>query len=231
MYRFTVEDVASLDIGSVVVLQPVRIRAFVWKVVDAMECIFAGVALTLASPILLIASITVVVLSRRSPFVSHQRVGQGGRAIRVLKLRTMWQGDPGERFTLIHQLSPAECPVISPRCKNFRVTSRFAALCRRYSVDELPQLWQVITGDLALVGPRPLTRRELDVHYGPDAAACIVAARPGLTGLWQISGRSRLSYSQRRRLDVFLVRNWSLALYSRILFRTPGRVLTGKDAW
>jgi lipopolysaccharide/colanic/teichoic acid biosynthesis glycosyltransferase len=142
----------------------------------------------------------------------------------------MWKGAAERRSIFIHRLSPAEAPLLDPATKGARVTSRFAAFCRRYSLDELPQLWHVVRGDMALVGPRPLTRQELDTYYGPDAAR-VVLARPGLTGLWQIRGRSRLTYSQRRRLDVFLVEKWSISLYCRILFLTLPRVLGGKDAW
>lgn len=195
-----------------------------------LERIVAGVLLLLVLPILLLASVVIVTISRRSPFIAHQRVGYGGRLIWVLKLRTMWKDDSGSRSIFVHRLSAAEAPLIAPHSKNMRVTSRFAAFCRRYSVDELPQLWQVVMGDLALVGPRPLTRQELDTYYGPDAAR-IVAAKPGLSGLWQISGRSRLNYAQRRTLDLLLIRNWSISLYLRILVATLPRVLTGKDAW
>jgi exopolysaccharide production protein ExoY len=190
----------------------------------------AGALLLLALPILFLASVVIVVISRRSPFVAHQRVGYAGRLIWVLKLRTMWKGDVADRSIFIHRLSPVEAPLLTPQSKAARVTNRFAAFCRRYSVDELPQLWHVVVGEMALVGPRPLTQQELDAYYGADAVR-IVAVRPGLSGLWQISGRSRLSYSQRRELDLFLVEEWSLSLYFRILFATLPRVLTGKDAW
>jgi lipopolysaccharide/colanic/teichoic acid biosynthesis glycosyltransferase len=198
--------------------------------VSIAERMIAGALAFVTFPIVLLASLVIVLLSRRSPFVAHQRVGHGGRLIWVLKLRTMWKDDPGRRAMFIHRLSPAEAPLVTPDLKHARVTSRFAAFCRRYSVDELPQLWQVVLGDLALVGPRPLTRQELDTYYGSDAAR-IVAARPGLSGLWQVSGRSRLSYAQRRRLDLFLIRKWSIALYLRILLVTLPRVVAGKDAW
>ena len=194
------------------------------------ERLAAGALLLLILPILAIASIIVVAISRRSPFVAHQRVGHGGRLIWVLKLRTMWNRHPGKRSVFVHRLSASEAPLLPPHIKNVGVTSRFAAFCRRYSVDELPQLWHVVRGDMALVGPRPLTRQELDTYYGRDAAR-VVLAKPGISGLWQISGRSRLTYSQRRRLDLFLVRNWSISLYFRILLLTLPRVLAGRDAW
>ena len=95
---------------------------------------------------------------------------------------------------------------------------------------ELPQLLHVVSGTMALVGPRPLTRREFELHYGKDSAE-ILTARPGLTGLWQVMGRSRLTYRQRRRLDLFLVRHPSVSLRARILLRTIPQVFEGKNAW
>lgn len=202
----------------------------IWKAVDFVERCVAAFLLLLTSPVLILAAIVVVAISRRSPLVAHQRVGLGGRVIWVLKLRTMWKGDSSNRSLWIHRLSPAEAPVLPPSVKNLRVSSRFAAFCRRYSVDELPQLWHVVRGDMSLVGPRPLTREELDTYYGPDAAR-IVSAKPGLTGLWQINGRSRLTYAQRRRLDLLLLKKWSVPLYFGILLITLPRVMAGKNAW
>jgi lipopolysaccharide/colanic/teichoic acid biosynthesis glycosyltransferase len=194
------------------------------------ERLAAGTLLVLILPILVVASIVVVAISRRSPFVAHQRVGYGGRLIWVLKLRTMWNNHSGKCSVFVHRLSASEAPLLPPNTKNAGVTSRFAAFCRRYSVDELPQLWHVVWGEMALVGPRPLTRQELETYYGRDAAH-VIQAKPGISGLWQISGRSRLTYAQRRRLDLFLVRKWSVSLYFRILLLTLPRVLAGRDAW
>jgi len=111
-----------------------------------------------------------------------------------------------------------------------RVTSRFAYFCRRYSIDELPQLWHVTTGEMSLVGPRPVTKAEWDRYYG-DASAEVLQLRPGITGLWQIHGRNRLTYGQRRRLDIFLARHYCVWLYVRILGRTVPQVLSGRNAW
>jgi len=223
--------VGSIDIGSIAFdLQPTRKRAITWRVVTILERIVAAALLLLILPILVLSATVIVAISRRSPFVAHQRVGHAGRLIWILKLRTMWKDDSGSKSIFVHRLSAAEAPLLAPHQKDLRVTSRFAAFCRRYSVDELPQLWHVVLGDMALVGPRPLTQQELDAYYGPDAAL-VVAAKPGLSGLWQISGRSRLDYKQRRHLDLFLVQHWSISLYIRILLSTLPRVVTGKDAW
>ncbi len=119
-----------------------------------------------------------------------------------------------------------------PESKGFgdpRVTSRFARFCRRFSIDELPQLINVLRGEMSLVAPRPLTRTELIQHYGFDAAE-VLRVKPGITGLWQVAGRNRLTYAERRELDLFLVRNnGSLKLYFTILLRTIPAVLKGQD--
>jgi exopolysaccharide production protein ExoY len=142
----------------------------------------------------------------------------------------MWDESPRPASAgWIEYLTDTSVPVIKG-APDPRVTSRLAAFCRRYSVDELPQLLQVVTGRIRLVGPRPLTPLEMDAYYGVDSSE-VLSVRPGLTGLWQVMGRNRLTYAQRRRLDLFFVRKRSLGLYLRILLRTPGRVLSGRDAW
>jgi exopolysaccharide production protein ExoY len=186
--------------------------------------------LLLLPALAMIAAITVV-LSRRSPFVAHCRVGQSGQTIWVLKLRTMWDGTALRRLTLVEKL-PLDVPqdFIPKIPKDPRVKSRFAAVCRRYSVDELPQLWHVIRGEMALIGPRPLTWAEIHQYYN-SATREFLAKKPGITGLWQVRGRSRLTYRQRRRLDLFMIRQWSLRLYLKIFFATIPTVLIGRNAW
>ncbi len=221
----------SLDFGSISFdFSTVQSPATLWRIVNIAERLISAGLLLVTFPILVLASLVLVAISRRSPLIAHQRVGQRGRVIWVLKLRTMWKDDSGRCSIFVERLPTAQTPLLRPGSKSARVTSRFAAFCRRYSLDELPQLWNVVRGDMALVGPRPITRQELDTYYGPDAVR-VLSAKPGLSGLWQISGRSRLSYPQRRRLDLFLLRKWSLALYLRISLLTVPRVLTGKDAW
>src|SRR5207237_1192631 len=145
-----------------------------------------------------------------SPLIAHRRVGLNGQLFWIIKLRTMWDGPvpPGGGPKWIEYLSDTDVPVIKG-APDPRVTSRLAAFCRRYSVDELPQLLQVVTGKLALVGPRPLTSAELDAYYGTDCGE-VLSVRPGLTGLWQVMGRNRLTYAQRRRLDLFFLRKCGL---------------------
>ena len=202
-----------------------------WDAVMIVERVFALLALVALLPVLLVAAAVVVLLSRRSPLVAHARVGRHGKEIRVLKLRTMWSvgtARPSPAPYFVEYLRREPVPEVKKN--DPRVTSAFAAFCRKYSIDELPQLWHVVRGELALVGPRPLTADELIEHYGA-AAREVLRVKPGLTGLWQVRGRSGLTYPQRRRMDLFLVRNWSFRLYVGILLATISSVLTGRDAW
>ncbi len=195
------------------------------------ERIVAGIAFAAVAPALGATMLAIRALSGRSPLIAHLRIGMNGEPFWILKLRTMWgrSDEPRRSDGWIEYLGNTGVPA-TKGAPDPRVTSRLAAFCRRYSVDELPQLLQVVTGKLRLVGPRPLTAQELEAHYR-EAAVEVLSVRPGLTGLWQVMGRNRLTYSQRRRLDLFFVRKQSIGLYLRILLRTPARVLSGRDAW
>ena len=196
-----------------------------------LERLVAAAALVAMLP-LLAAALSVVLLSGRSPLVAHQRVGFRGKPFWMLKLRTMWNGRrpwrhgwPGLVEYVTTEGVPGPKQDADPRVK-----SRLARFLRRYSVDEVPQLVHVLTGRMSLVGPRPLVAAELEAYYGADAEE-VLSVRPGVTGLWQVSGRSRLSYRERRRLDLHFVRHRSIGLYLRVLARTLPVVLSARDSW
>ena len=200
-----------------------RLR-FVYRV----EQIAAMILLVILIPLAAAIAIAIFALSRRSPLISHNRVGWHGEPIAMLKFRTMWEDiGPACPFQMVENVDGYSSN--SKQGVDPRVTSRFAALCRRFSLDEIPQLYHVVRGEMSLVGPRPLTLRELQKHYGP-ATPEVLSLRPGLTGLWQLKGRSRLTYAQRRRLDLLLVRRMSAGLYLRILFQSVPKVLAGVNA-
>ena len=180
-------------------------------------------------PFLIAIGLAIFCLSRRPPLVLHRRVGWNGQALWTLKYRTMWPGGGPWTFGLWERIVEHPGPQVKS-AEDPRVTSRFARLARRFSIDELPQLLNVAGGEMSLVGPRPLTREELRTHYA-GAAPEVLAVKPGLTGLWQVMGRSRLSYHARRRLDLMLVRKRSVRLYLAILLRTVPEVLTGRNSW
>jgi exopolysaccharide production protein ExoY len=184
-----------------------------------------------ASPVLVGSALAIAWRSGRTPLIAHRRVGWQGSPLWMLKLRTMWPAEAvrsqprGWIEYIDDDLGPQLKHPVDPR-----VTSPFARFCRRHSIDELPQLWHVIRGQMSLVGPRPMTEAELRRHYG-SAAREILQVRPGLAGLWQISGRNRLSYAERRDLDLKLVRGRCARLYIEILLRTVPEVLTGSGSW
>lgn len=162
------------------------------------ERLCAALLVVLFSPLLIACAAAVWVLSRRAPLVAHRRVGRFGEPFRMLKLRTMWDGGAGLEFALVERLGDEHVPE-NKTGDDPRVTHGFARLLRRYSLDELPQLMHAVSGRMSMVGPRPVTAAELEEHYGA-AAWEVLRVRPGITGLWQVMGRNRLSYRQRRRL-------------------------------
>ncbi|MEO7144927.1 MAG: sugar transferase [Bryobacteraceae bacterium] len=185
-----------------------------------------------AGPAIAAAGAVVSLLSRRSPFVAHRRVGRHGQEFWMLKLRSMWNrrepaGGPSAWVERIVS-EPDEDREKNPA--DPRVTSRVAAFLRRHSIDELPQLWHIVRGEMSLVGPRPLTRTEVMRHFG-DCAGELLSVKPGITGLWQIRGRSTVKFPARAALDLELVRSLTPKLYFEILLRTLPALLSGKGAW
>ncbi len=189
------------------------------KIVYGAERVAALLLLLAVSPLVLFLALVIAALSQQAPFLRHARMGRGGNGFRMLKLRTMWGA--AAKFEPARERKSALDP---------RVTSRVAAFCRRFSLDELPQLIHVASGRMSLVGPRPLTAAEFNRYYG-SATAEVLSVKPGMTGLWQSAGRSRLTYAQRKRLDLFFVRHASPGLYVRILLKTIPRAAAGKDSW
>ena len=192
------------------------------------ERLAALLLLVLALPALALAALLLWTLSGRSPLIAHRRVGWQGADLWMLKLRTMWgAGDTSREW--IERISDEAGPRLKAAADP-RVRSRFARFCRRHSIDELPQLWHVVAAEMSLVGPRPMTASELRRHYGSDTNE-ILSVKPGLAGLWQVSGRNRLTYTERRRLDLRLVRERNLAMYFGILLRTVPEVVSGENSW
>jgi exopolysaccharide production protein ExoY len=145
----------------------------------------------------------------------------------MLKFRTMWsnEGARGNVFRVEKICTSAAVPVLKDG-SDARVNGRFASFCRRHSIDELPQLYHVMLGKMSFVGPRPITRTELESYY----EGCIdevLSVLPGMTGLWQTMGRNRLSYARRRRLDLLFVRRRSPGLYLGILRRSISCLIDG----
>jgi len=163
-------------------------------------------------------------------FYSQERIGRGGRRFRVWKFRTMIQDADAALTALLERdaAARAEWAVHQKLARDPRVT-RVGAWLRRTSLDELPQLWNVLRGEMSLVGPRPIVDEEVP-HYGRQIEL-LSAVPPGISGYWQVSGRSRVPYPERVEYDVYYVRNWSVWLDAVILARTVGVVLRREGAY
>ena len=207
-------------------VEPEQLSALKWA-----ERAAGFLLLAVASPVLVVSALVLAIMSRRSPLVAHLRVGLSGTPFWMLKLRTMWCHGEGVLVkTGWIEYIVAEPDAYAKDPSDSRVTSRFAAFCRRHSIDELPQLWHVVCGEMSLVGPRPLTRSEIVRYYGEHASE-LLSVKPGLTGLWQVCGRSTIEFPQRSAMDLELVRSLRPGIYLTILMRTLPAVITGKGAW
>jgi len=153
-------------------------------------------------------------------------VGKDGRRFRMLKFRSMRRNADG-LIAELQQRNEVTGPMFKIR-RDPRIT-RVGRFLRRYSLDELPQLINVVLGDMSLVGPRPPTDSEIDKYE--DWQLGRLRAVPGITGLWQVSGRSEVPFNDMVRLDLHYIRNWSFALDVEILLRTIPAVLTSKGAY
>jgi exopolysaccharide biosynthesis polyprenyl glycosylphosphotransferase len=181
----------------------------------------------LLSPILLAIAVAIRVTSRGPVLFRQERIGLSGETFTMLKFRSMVQN--ADR--LVEQLQAdreRDNDVLFKMKNDPRVTS-VGRFIRRYSLDELPQLFNVLRGDMSLVGPRPPLQREVE-KYGFDMRRRFLV-KPGLTGLWQVSGRSDLSWDDSVRIDVRYVENWSLAFDLMILAKTVNAVLRGSGAY
>lgn len=160
----------------------------------------------------------------------HARVGQHGKSFRCLKFRSMVPNADAVLKALLKSdpAARAEWDADFKLRNDVRVT-RLGRFIRRTSIDELPQLWNVVRGDMSLVGPRPIVDRELK-RYG-DAASYYLRVLPGITGLWQVSGRSEADYATRVALDVAYVKDWTLRRDLSILLRTVSVVVRGRGAY
>lgn len=192
-----------------------------------MDIIVCLVALLLAAPVLLIAAAAIKLTSRGPLLFRQRRAGLNGRPFIMYKLRTMYDGadDDKNLFRRFNVLPTGPCF----KMRNDPRVTRVGRWLRRSSIDELPQLWNVLRGDMALVGPRPLPLDEARVDSSDQRLRLTV--KPGVTCLWQVSGRTEIPYDEWLALDVWYVRRRSFLLDLRILLRTIPAVLSARGAY
>ncbi len=194
----------------------------------AFDQVGACVLLILLAPLMI--TLAVLVRAEGGPaFYRHRRIGAGGRTFECIKFRSMCvDADQALRRLLAKDARAAEEWAATQKLSSDPRITAVGRFLRRSSLDELPQLFNVLRGEMSLVGPRPIVRDEIS-RYGLDIEY-YYAAKPGLTGLWQVSGRSDTSYAERVRLDVWCVRNWTLWHDIAILFRTIPAVFLQRGA-
>jgi lipopolysaccharide/colanic/teichoic acid biosynthesis glycosyltransferase len=188
-------------------------------------------ALLLALPIIAIAALAIVAVSRGTPFYGQLREGQGGRPITIWKLRTMHLDAEAllERHLDADAAARAEWQTKYKLSQDPRILPVVGTLLRRTSLDELPQLWNIARGEMSFVGPRPFPAYHL-AAFDDDFLALRRSVVPGLTGLWQVSLRSEADLAAQRELDRRYVEGWSLWLDLGLLARTPFAVVRGRGA-
>ncbi|WP_337267548.1 sugar transferase [Oryzifoliimicrobium ureilyticus] len=179
----------------------------------------ATIGLIFLSPIFLMVMLLVKLSSKGPAFYGHRRIGHNGEEFRCLKFRTMVvDGDRILREYLDANPKAMEEWKATRKLQNDPRVTTVGSVLRKLSLDELPQLINIIRGDMSVVGPRPVVRDELELYQ--QAAVYYLKSRPGLTGLWQISGRNDVSYQARVNFDMHYVENWSLLKDVAIIART-----------
>jgi exopolysaccharide biosynthesis polyprenyl glycosylphosphotransferase len=184
----------------------------------------ASLLLVLFSPLIVGAALAVKLTSSGPVFFYQERVGLAGEHFRMMKFRTMRTGSDKELSGLLDAQGTSDKPLFKI-ANDPRITT-VGKYLRRYSIDEVPQLFNVLRGDMSLVGPRPQVPAEVELY--DHAAHRRLRVRPGMTGLWQVSGRSELSWEEAIRLDMSYVENWSMTGDMLILWRTV-RAVVGSD--
>lgn len=210
--------------------------SFEWKirhlpVKRLFDIVFSSIILIIGSPILLIIALAIKFSSKGNIIYSHTRVGRGGKIFKFYKFRTMYEDAEEKLNDLLGN---------NPKLKNeweqsykLKIDPRITPIgrfLRKTSLDELPQFWNVLKGDLSVVGPRPVVQTEIQKYFGIKAYK-ILSIRPGLTGLWQVSGRSNTSYETRVKLDEEYADRHSLLLDLKIIVKTVPVMLFSRGAY
>jgi exopolysaccharide biosynthesis polyprenyl glycosylphosphotransferase len=228
LFQLSLSKVDVNDLGGIplVGVREVSIGQGALLIKRGMDILLAALALTLGAPVALLIALAIR-LDSPGPIIFRQtRVGKGGKLFKIYKFRSMRAGAEDEMESL-RELD--EIDGITFKIRRDPRMTRLGRFLRRTSLDELPQFWNVLRGDMSVVGPRPNIPSEVAEYKEWQKQRLEVP--PGLTGLWQVSGRSLLSFDETALLDIYYIENWSLWLDFRILLRTIPTVLSGEGAF
>jgi len=199
-----------------------------WGSKRIMDIGLALLLLTLLAPVLLAAIVLILIIDRQRPFYIDERVGRSGWLFKCLKLRTLRRDRSLlERYLAAHPGEAARYRDARKLEDDPRKTG-LGGFLRKHSIDEIPQLLNVLFGQMSIVGPRPLAPHEWRARGA--AAQDLLRVKPGLTGLWQVSGRSDLTVQERMQYDSLYARTWTLLLDLKILVKTPLVIIAGIGA-
>jgi exopolysaccharide biosynthesis polyprenyl glycosylphosphotransferase len=219
-------DLASLGGIPLISVRAPALRGWHHQIKRTLDVLLSLLLLFLFSPVLLLLALAIRIESEGPVLFRQSRMGRDGRLFTCFKFRSMVEGADAARERL-RPLSDVDGPIFKMR-EDPRIT-RVGRFIRRFSLDELPQLFNVVVGDMSLVGPRPPMPIEVESYAEWHHRRLDVA--PGLTGLWQVSGRSDLTFDEMVMLDLFYAENWSLGMDLKILLRTVPTVLRGTGAY
>ena len=222
--RLHSRPVAGMAMFEVVKPQYSRANSLIKR---SFDILFAMAALTLISPVMLVTALAVRLTSAGPTFYQSERIGMDGVPFRMIKFRSMFIDAEARMPALM--AANQEKHVMFFKMKDDPRVTRVGKLIRKYSIDELPQFINVLRGEMSVVGPRPQVRREVDSY--DDLVYRRLAVKPGLTGLWQVSGRSDLALEDAIRLDLTYIENWSLWRDVAIIAKTVRTVLVGDGAY
>lgn len=196
----------------------------------AFDLTASAALLGLTAPLLAAVSAVVRMESKGSSIYIHERIGLDGKRIRVLKFRSMKAGSDDVEAVLTDE--EVEAYYREYKLKNDPRVTEIGRWLRRSSMDELPQLFNVLQGGMSLVGPRPVTAGELD-FYTEDERRKLLSVKPGITGYWQINGRDNATYEsgKRQQMELWYAENASLLLDALIILKTPAAVIKGRGAY
>jgi exopolysaccharide biosynthesis polyprenyl glycosylphosphotransferase len=241
LFATIASNLSISTIAGIPIVEIERTRLTGWgRVIKRLaDIIGSSIFIILLSPLLLVVACIILLETGRPIIYKNKRVGQHGKNFFVFKFRSMYQKDStGEQFgtageealkreaELIKKHSVKSGPIY--KIKNDPRVTRFGSFLRRWSLDELPQFFNVLKGDMSLVGPRPHQPREVEKY--PRHHHIVLTIKPGVTGLPQISGRSNLSFEEEIKLDTFYIENWNLFLDCIIVLKTPFIILKREGA-
>ncbi len=191
-----------------------------------IDIIIGTIGLIICIPIFIIIGIAIKIDSKGPVFFKHKRIGKHGKKLEIYKFRTMIENaeEAMKNFTEEQKKEFAE----NFKLENDPRVTRVGKILRKTSLDELPQIINILKGEMSIIGPRPVVRSELE-KYGSNQDKFLSVA-PGLTGYWAANGRSDVSYEERMALELYYVNNRSLILDMKIFFKTIGSVLKGRGA-